>query len=428
LDYGTDGGTIETWGTVDDIEVYNNFALHCCGFSEFGAPTGQSDTVTDFRVYNNIIVQCAWLAHINTVDGTYGVDVQSLSFEHNTVCSPSAYALIFSTTTEPAGDALIVQNNIFSGFQNLSYNGEGFTHEYNLYSGSGPVSLGTGEIELTDPLLVASSLVDMTFDVGYGWTVDADHKARDQGADSISAAKFAIGAGYALNGTAYGIRVTVDGTSQYIASKTVKMPSDVIETWSEFWIDPNTIAMNAGDEMVPVADWRDGSGGGPWHSWQVQVDAWASPYRLVVYAYKDNGDAITATATLTDAPHRIRVHITRASSAVAADGTATWYLDNMVTPISSMTGIDNYDILPQLAAYQFGMLYSGTFTAAGGTYYIDGYRTSFCTSGLGTNLVTDAKPISGSPALAAGIASDILVDYTGVARADPPTIGAYETV
>ena len=57
-EYGVDGGAVEIYGTVDDVKVYNNFALHCSGFIEFGAPNAESHTASNIKVYNNIVSQC----------------------------------------------------------------------------------------------------------------------------------------------------------------------------------------------------------------------------------------------------------------------------------------------------------------------------------------------------------------------------------
>jgi hypothetical protein len=90
-----------------------------------------------------------------------------------------------------------------------------------------------------------------------------------------------------------------------------------------------------------------------------------------------------------------------------------------------MVGIDNYHIFALIQSYQFGMLYSGALTAAGGTYFIDQYRTTF-EAGLGTDITADFHPGVGSPALLGGVASTIVTDYAGNLRGAVPTLGAWE--
>jgi len=422
IDFGLDGGAVEVYGSVSNVRVYNNFAYQCLGFTEFGAPPDSGDIVSDFLVYNNVVSECPWLGLFNTEGSINAIIVDGVQYLNNTVTSAAAHVLSFSTTAAPAGTDLILRNNIFNGFADLSYNGNGdlYTHEYNIYTGAGGATLGTGEIINTDPRLAAAAFVDMTFDAGYAWEANGNYPG-DQGLDSISAAKFELNANAALNGSVYGVRVTINGTTQFNGTKNTVLPDDVRELWIEFWFDPNSMVMSPGDFFLLTAGVL---GGAPWQVWGITIDAWDSPYRAYLSAMQDGGTAVTNTRTLTDAPHRIRLHLVRASTAIAADGTATWYFDNMTTPVVSMTTIDNYDIFPNMLSLQFGQLYSETFAAAGGVYFMDEYRASISPT-LGTNIADDFQLLGGSPCIGAGVDVGLTTDYAGAEMNTPPDIGAY---
>ena len=49
----------------------------------------------------------------------------------------------------------------------------------------------------------------------------------------------------ALNGTTYGLKCTIDDTNVIYGEKNIAAPASYIH--SEFWLDPNTLAMGVGD-------------------------------------------------------------------------------------------------------------------------------------------------------------------------------------
>ena len=79
------------------------------------------------------------------------------------------------------------------------------------------------------------------------------------------------------------------------------------------------------------------------------------------------------TATITDAPHWIETHIERATSDVASDGRARWWLDG--TLIRTDDHIDNYDVFGNITDVRIGAV-MGIDAGTSGTFYLDEFRAN----------------------------------------------------
>jgi len=146
--YGVDGGAVEFINEIDDVQVYNNYAVDCDGFAEFGADPSTSWTQSNIILYNNLVINCNdKMAWINTPGTTYGVTFSGVEFHHMTIVGTAGRPFNFTGATIPTGTDLVIKNCIIQGMTDFSNQGENFTHEYNLYSVSSgaPAALGTGE-------------------------------------------------------------------------------------------------------------------------------------------------------------------------------------------------------------------------------------------------------------------------------------------
>jgi hypothetical protein len=258
----------------------------------------------------------------------------------------------------------------------------------------------------------------MTFDSG-------DYNAADDGFETATTiANVAIATSYALNSTVYGARVTVTVTTANNIRKLFPATTDITDQWVDVWLDPNSIAFSGTDAIVFAGDMlSDGTN----RTWALRLGIENSPYNLRARMRNDAGTYVDIDNAITDGPHHVRLHFVRASSNVAADGSGTLWIDDMDTPAGTWASIDNYDIYASIDRLDFGNIFSPSLVGGGGTYYLDEYRASY-NSTLGTDIAADYEPQTGSPALNIGVASAYTTDYNGVARADPPDVGAFEYV
>lgn len=81
----------------------------------------------------------------------------------------------------------------------------------------------------------------------------------------------------------------------------------------------------------------------------------AGVYNMLCQSYNDAG-AIVGNTTI-DYPRALRwfeVLVTRASTNVSSNGTFTYYVDTLDTPVATHTGIDNYDNFAKIDIIKFG--------------------------------------------------------------------------
>jgi len=85
IDYGFDGGAVETWKTVRHCDVSRNLAIGCDGFVEFGGQKG--DSVVDFALHHNVSFGSKLLAclHLADTNSLFGIGYDSVRFDHNLV-------------------------------------------------------------------------------------------------------------------------------------------------------------------------------------------------------------------------------------------------------------------------------------------------------------------------------------------------------
>jgi len=140
----------------------------------------------------------------------------------------------------------------------------------------------------------------------------------------------------------------------------------------------------------------------------------------------DDGNTVTATdVAITDAEHWVEVHVTRASSAVAVDGTVTYYIDDSVTPVASHTGVDNYDQFVLVDRYIVGST-GGVDAGTTGTQYFDLVRINNDGSAIGVSsapTVTDITAQTGTFGTQKSVACTIADTDSDIARCDVSTDG-----
>lgn len=206
VQFNNDGGFIEIFRGADNISVYNNVVMNCKGFLEAGGDNTASDTITNAYFYNNLIVNCyGILAYFNTFGGSFGVDVDNMIFENNTIymSDRSQSAVFWAGNWTGLSTKFIYQNNIWQGVTTFTATDgttdlNSITHRNNLYrriDGSSSFGTGytlnatTGQIEynaapgfesvsgLDFRLATGSAAIGIGRTPSCGWTTDLDGNA-----------------------------------------------------------------------------------------------------------------------------------------------------------------------------------------------------------------------------------------------------------
>jgi hypothetical protein len=166
----------------------------------------------------------------------------------------------------------------------------------------------------------------------------------------------------AQNGTDYGLAIQIDDTNSVYGQKDISTDTNGIVRYG-FYLDPNGLTMSM-DEFVIAKVYRSGSLGISY----VYLEYSGSDYRIRSTISGDSGDSYTSYYIISDAPHRIEVAITRASSDVSSDATMQLWIDGIHK--ESVTGIDNYDQFSNFASARLGAVDS-VDSGTSGTFYID---------------------------------------------------------
>ncbi len=202
-DYGTDGGAVEMYGTVDNSSVHHNYAFNDNGFVEVGGGSASNVTVAE-----NMIVQSSPGAGLHAAGDGFASTYANFRFINNDVVdlsSAGGYGLFFIQGTLGNADQFVIRNSLFYvynyvlGVQNDS--NSPFTHDHNIWYftgdyGSLNFNPGAGE-SVTDPkmfnaaggdyhLLAGSPAIDaavmpVAYDTDYGHNAIPYGPAPDMG-------------------------------------------------------------------------------------------------------------------------------------------------------------------------------------------------------------------------------------------------------
>jgi hypothetical protein len=155
IDYGSDGGAIELFGSVDNAKIHHNYANNTLGFLEIGGGSA-----------NNVVVAYNVIYNSNTVLGlhtgsNFGSTISNLQFYNNTdVDLTQGYGLFYLDGSLINASSLIMRNNLFyvNNYGILMQGNSAFTHDHNLYyfTGTQPnlnYAFNTGE-RVVDPMFV----------------------------------------------------------------------------------------------------------------------------------------------------------------------------------------------------------------------------------------------------------------------------------
>jgi hypothetical protein len=188
-DYGTDGGAVELYGTVNNSYVHHNWATGNNGFMEVGGGQANNTLVAYNVSYNNGL----WGGFHLT--GTFGSAVSNFRLENNTIVETgSGWQVIWFDGT-PTTSTLLMRNNVFYvGAFSALCGASAITHDHNLYrltSGSTQLGFSLGSAERSaDPLFVnlgggdfhlQSSSPAINTGASLGYTADYDAISVPQG-------------------------------------------------------------------------------------------------------------------------------------------------------------------------------------------------------------------------------------------------------
>ena len=169
----------------------------------------------------------------------------------------------------------------------------------------------------------------------------------------------------ALAGTNYGISCFVNGASDNCAAQ-LDFTHSTTTIRYRYYLDPNSITMGDTEEcglggLESAADSKQ-------HIRVFLGYTTVNGYHLFA-SLRDDADSWTDTADIliTDAPHLIEIHATKASTALLSDATLILYIDSQLK--GTVTGVDLFDDwgFDQLNAGLTGGVDAGT----SGTVYID---------------------------------------------------------
>lgn len=174
-----------------------------------------------------------------------------------------------------------------------------------------------------------------------------------------------VSAAAALAATAYGLLVNITDNNPNYGYKQLASPNTSGQFRARIYLDYNTLSMANNNDYY---FWRFINSSSQAVA-NVRLYITSGVYKIRPTHNNDAGSEVAMTGvTISDEPHYIEVHLVRASSAVASDGTFTCWLDG--TQVGQQTGIDNYDRFPNLNIIQIGAC-SGVESGTRGTWYID---------------------------------------------------------
>lgn len=153
-DYGFDGGVVEIWAGVNNLNVHHNYSFGANGFMEAGGKGALTNTTFAYNVSDRDYQDFAVLH----VAGSFATTFGDFRIENNTIVNtvPGYRVLDSERTALPA--SVYFRNNVVYSATSFA-NAGGFTHNNNLYyftnsAGLGSISPGPGEIQ-ADPLFTS---------------------------------------------------------------------------------------------------------------------------------------------------------------------------------------------------------------------------------------------------------------------------------
>jgi hypothetical protein len=154
-DYGTDGGAIEMFGTVDNTSIHHNTAFNDNDFIEAGG-----GSASNIVVGYNLIIQSGPAIKLQA-GGSFASKFQNFMFVNNDVVDASAegaYSLFYIYGTLSGPSPFLVANNIFylNNYRMLVQGDTHFLHDRNIYYFTGqPAALNiplNGAERIVDPM------------------------------------------------------------------------------------------------------------------------------------------------------------------------------------------------------------------------------------------------------------------------------------
>jgi hypothetical protein len=197
------------------------------------------------------------------------------------------------------------------------------------------------------------------------WLFFIDHETgtTEQWTSNSDAVHITASASAGLKSSATGLAVNVTSTTAFYVAKTGNN-STTGKLRVRFYIDPNTLTMATNDTFAVMRLFDTG--------YNVVIGCYlkwtGTTYQLLLEYGTDGGTLFGTGRAITDAPHYVELYVTRASSNVASDGTATMWIDG--TQYDAFTGLDNYDRFPQYANMRAGGV-TGLDAGTSGTFYLD---------------------------------------------------------
>jgi hypothetical protein len=186
-DYGTDGGAVEIYGTVEGSYIHHNLAQNGDGFTEIGGGAAINTVIAyNVSIDNGLFIT----VHL---DGNFGSTVRNLRVEHNTIVetAEAGWAVLAWVGAAPTADTMLFRNNIvyLADYDRVT-SSDGFTHSNNLYYLAASrtqlgMALGAQEI-LGDPRFVDLNGGDLRLQAGspaidrglsLGYAIDFDGRS-----------------------------------------------------------------------------------------------------------------------------------------------------------------------------------------------------------------------------------------------------------
>lgn len=172
-----------------------------------------------------------------------------------------------------------------------------------------------------------------------------------------------VTAGAALAGTNYGLNINLGNVVSGALGEKTLVQSSLLSF--RIYLDPNSVTMSASG-YFSLAKTQQASG--TWIDAAVVRILYDAGFKVVIYGMDDSNVTTTAiTVAISDEPHYVEVHQHRATGSSSNDGYIEWWLDG--TAQTSITGIDNYDVLG--IAHRFC---AGSWNVSGtlsGNFYAD---------------------------------------------------------
>ena len=300
--------------------------------------------------------------YLSSEIGGYGLDILEVTF--TTVILASNYAT--GVTIKKGGvTQTIVSASRKADTKMVRYTldspaaeGDTVTWEYN--SGVGDYSNSANTYNLTT--YTAQSVTNNIME----FIVEIDLETGDISQfDSVTGADISVAAGAALNGTNFGLQIILNDADPDFGSKSISPPLSGILR-GRYYTDPNSFAITTNwTGYVPLTIVASLT---PYRIFLSEVLRSGATYYAQLTVYKDDGSNVAiANKVITDASQRIEVQVTRASSNVAADGTAELWIGGVSQ--GTLSGIDNYDIWGSITNIDFGA--RGQDAGCSGIVYCD---------------------------------------------------------